>query len=161
MLALGDALAMVLLNARGFMAEDYAELHPGGSLGRKLLTRVMDIMRLDDRIALAKPADSVTTALEVMKKCKSGAVVAINEKRQLAGIFTHGDFVRAYRKDRNIADHSINNHMTKNPITIRGDKLAAEAVRTFEQHLIDEIVVHRPAALDVTGAGASDGESSS
>ena len=141
MLALGDALTMVLLKSRGFQAEDFAELHPGGSLGRQLLTRVTDIMRQGDQLARVQPADTIATALAAMKQCKAGAVVATNEQGQLQGIFTHGDFVRAYQEDRDVADHLIRDHMTANPVTIQGDKLAAEAVHTFEQHLIDEVVV--------------------
>ena len=141
MLALGDALAMVLLKSRGFQAEDFAKLHPGGSLGRQLLTRITDIMRQGDQLARVQPADTIATALAAMKQCKAGAVVATDEQGQLQGIFTHGDFVRAYQEDRDVADHLIRDHMTANPVTIQGDKLAAEAVHTFEQHLIDEVVV--------------------
>ena len=141
MLALGDALAMVLLKSRGFQAEDFAKLHPGGSLGRQLLTRVTDIMRQGDQLARVQPTDTIATALAAMKQSKAGAVVATNEQGQLQGIFTHGDFVRAYQEDRDVADHLIRDHMTANPVTIQGDKLAAEAVHTFEQHLIDEVVV--------------------
>ena len=141
MLALGDALAMVLLQSRGFKAEDFAQLHPSGNLGRQLLTRVTDIMRQGDQLARVQPGDTVATALSTMKQCKAGAVVATNEQGQLQGIFTHGDFVRAYEKDRNIADHLIRDHMTQNPITIQGDKLAAEAVHVLEENRIDEIVV--------------------
>lgn len=141
MLALGDALAMVLLKARGFDADDFAELHPGGNLGRQLLTRVTDIMRKDTQLALVSPSDTVAAALAVMTSCKAGAVVAIDADRRLAGIFTHGDFVRGYQADRHIADHPVSQHMTRNPIAIRGDRLAAEAVRILEEHRIDEIVV--------------------
>ena len=141
MLALGDALAMVLLQARGFQAEDFAQLHPSGSLGRQLLTRVTDIMRQGDQLARVKPADTIATALDAMKQCKAGAVVATDEQGQLQGIFTHGDFVRAYQEDRDIADHLIRDHMTPNPITIQSDKLAAEAVHVLEKNRIDEIVV--------------------
>ncbi len=141
MLALGDALAMVLLQSRGFKAEDYAELHPGGSLGRQLLTRVTDIMRKDGQLALVKPSDTIAHALESMKQCKAGAVVAVGETGQLEGIFTHGDFVRAYQEDRDIADQLIVDHMTKDPVSIQSDKLAAEAVHVLQEHLIDELVV--------------------
>jgi arabinose-5-phosphate isomerase len=141
MLALGDALAMVLLKARGFAAEDFAELHPAGSLGRRLLTRVTDIMRRDKQLALVSPADTVATALGVMTRCKAGAVVAVEADGRLAGIFTHGDFVRGYQADRHIADHPVSQHMSCKPVAIRGDKLAAEAVRILEQNRIDEIVV--------------------
>jgi len=141
MLALGDALAMVLLQARGFQPKDFAELHPSGSLGRQLLTRVTDIMRQGDQLARALPTDTISIALDSMKQCKAGAVVATDEQGRLQGIFTHGDFVRAYQEDRDIADHLIQDHMTANPITIQGDKLAAEAVHVLEENRIDEIVV--------------------
>jgi len=141
MLALGDALAMVLLQARGFAAEDFAALHPGGSLGRRLLTRVADIMRKDQQLALVAPTDTVAAALGVMTRCKAGAVVVVEAGGQLAGIFTHGDFVRGYQADRHIADHPVSQHMTRHPVAIRGDRLAAEAVRILEEHRIDEIIV--------------------
>jgi arabinose-5-phosphate isomerase len=141
MLALGDALAMVLLKARGFNADDFAKLHPGGSLGRQLLTRVTDIMRKDDKLAIVLPTDTVAVALEAMNRCKGGAVVAVDADGRLRGIFTHGDFVRGYQDDRHIADHAVSDYMTSNPVVIEGDKLAAEAVRTLEQNRIDEIVV--------------------
>lgn len=141
MLALGDALAMVLLQSRGFDADDFAELHPGGSLGRRLLTRVTDIMRKEQQLALVAPEDTVSAALGVMTACKAGAVVAVTNDQRLAGIFTHGDFVRGYQADRHIADQPVSRHMTRNPISIRGDRLAAEAVRILEEHRIDEIVV--------------------
>ena len=141
MLALGDALAMVLLQARGFQPKDFAELHPSGSLGRQLLTHVKDIMRQGDQLARALPTETISIALNSMKQCKAGAVVATDEQGRLQGIFTHGDFVRAYQEDRDIADHLIQDHMTANPITIHGDKLATEAVRVLEENRIDEIVV--------------------
>jgi len=141
MLALGDALAMVLLQARGFRPEDFAELHPSGSLGRQLLTRVTDIMRQGDQLACVRPTDTISTALAVMQQCKAGAVVATDEQGHLQGIFTHGDFVRAYQKDRDLADRLVTDKMTPDPITIQGNKLAAEAVHVLEENRIDEIIV--------------------
>lgn len=141
MLALGDALAMVLLKARGFQAEDFAENHPSGNLGRRLLTRVTDIMRSGEQLAKMQPTETVAAALESMTKCKAGAVVVIDDTDHLIGIFTHGDFVRGYQQDRGIADDHVGDHMTRSPVTIEGGKLAAEAVRTLEQNRIDEIVV--------------------
>ena len=132
---------MVLLKARGFKSEDYAEMHPGGNLGRQLLTRVTDIMRQGDQLAQVGDSDTVASALKAMTRCRAGAVVVTNKEGQLKGILTHGDFVRAYQDDRNVADHPVSDHMTRNPITINGGKLAAEAVRTFEQNRIDDIVV--------------------
>jgi len=141
MLALGDALAMVLLKARGFRAEDFAELHPGGHLGRRLLTRVRDIMRSGERLALVRPDDSIAKALEAMRASKAGAVIATDDAGGLAGIFTHGDFVRGYQQHRDIADHAVRDHMTPSPVAISDDRLAAEVVREFEKNPIDEIVV--------------------
>lgn len=141
MLALGDALAMVLLQARGFRSEDFAELHPSGSLGRQLLTRVTDIMRQGDQLACVQPTDTIATALAVMQQCKAGAVVATDEQDHLQGIFTHGDFVRAYQKDRDLADRLVADKMTPDPVTIQGNKLAAEAVHMLEENRIDEIIV--------------------
>ena len=98
-------------------------------------------MRQGDQLARALPTDTISIALDSMKQCKAGAVVAADEQGRLQGIFTHGDFVRAYQEDRDIADHLIQDHMTTNPITIQGDKLAAEAVHVLEDNRIDEIVV--------------------
>jgi len=141
MLALGDALAMVLLQARGFAAEDFAALHPGGQLGRRLLIRVADIMRKDQQLALVSPSTKVAEALKAMTRCRAGAVVVVEADGLLAGIFTHGDFVRGYQADRHIADHPVSQHMTRNPVAVREDRLAAEIVHVFEQHRIDEIIV--------------------
>ena len=126
MLALGDALAMVLLQARGFQPKDFAELHPSGSLGRQLLTHVKTACQATNS---PRPPTETMRCPNSMKQCKAGAVVATDEQGRLQGIFTHGDFVRAYQEDRDIADHLIQDHMTANPITIQGDKLATEAVR--------------------------------
>jgi arabinose-5-phosphate isomerase len=151
MLVLGDALAMVLLEARGFQAEDFARLHPGGSLGRALLTRVSDVMRSGDQLARVQPESSVTTALEAMTRARSGAAVVVNPDGTLAGVFTHGDFVRAYQKNHAIADLPVSGFMTRNPISIQADKLAAEVLATLEKARIDDLVVldagQRPVGL--------------
>jgi arabinose-5-phosphate isomerase len=140
MVVVGDALAMVLLKVRGFRPEDFAELHPNGNLGRRLLTRVTDIMRKGEQLAVVLPDDTVNTALETMTRCKAGAVIVTEADGCLTGIFTHGDFVRGYQKDRGIADHPLRDYMTANPITVEGDRLAAEAVSILEKNRIDEIV---------------------
>jgi arabinose-5-phosphate isomerase len=141
MLALGDALAMALLKARGFKAEDFARLHPGGNLGRRLLTRVSDIMRKGERLPVVTPQESVAAALLAMQRCRAGAVVAADSDGALQGIFTHGDFVRGFQEDPQISQKPIRLYMTQDPVTITVDKLAAEAVNTFERNPIDEIVV--------------------
>ena len=140
MLVLGDALAMVLLEARGFRREDFAVLHPGGALGRALLTKVCDVMRGGDKMPMVKPDDVVELALSRMTVARAGAAVVVNEDGKLAGVFTHGDFVRAFQKDHAIAARPVSDFMTVGPITIPDDKLATEVLRIFEEHRIDDLV---------------------
>jgi arabinose-5-phosphate isomerase len=141
MLVLCDALAMVLLEARGFQAEDFAKLHPGGSLGRALLTRVADVMRSGDQLALISPESTVSAALQAMTKARSGAAVVVQPDGSLAGVFTHGDFVRAFQMDHAISELPVVQFMTHQPISIRADKLAAEVLATLEKARIDDLVV--------------------
>jgi len=141
MLALTDALAMVLLEKRGFQPEDFAELHPGGSLGKYLLTRVADIMRKEDEVAKVSPEDTVQDSILAMVKSRSGAAIVIKPDDSLAGIFTHGDFVRGYQIDRNIGDQCVANYMTTSPITVRETALAAEVIKILRENRIDDVIV--------------------
>lgn len=142
MLVLGDALAMVLLEARGFNESDFASLHPGGSLGRALLTKVTDIMRTGEQFAIVPPDASVKEALGAMTRARTGAVVVASPGEPLAGIFTQGDFTRAFQADpAGIADRPVSELMTRHPITIDSSRLAAEALRLLESHRIDDLVV--------------------
>ncbi|MEM8955183.1 MAG: KpsF/GutQ family sugar-phosphate isomerase [Verrucomicrobiota bacterium] len=141
MLVLGDALAMVLLEARGFRDEDFAQFHPGGKLGRTLLTRVRDIMRHGDQLVIASPETTIETALNDMQHARAGAAVVTDPRGKLLGVFTHGDFVRAYQKDRDVASHSLKDHMTTGPVAISGDKIAAEVLATLNRHRVDDIIV--------------------
>ena len=141
MLVMGDALAMVLLEARGFRADDFARLHPGGSLGRALLTRVSDVMRSGSQVALVTPETTVREALEKMTQARSGAAIVTRADGRLAGVFTHGDFVRAFQKDASIAEKAVSHFMTVSPVSIRADKLAAEVLSTLEHTRVDDIVV--------------------
>jgi len=141
MLALTDALAMVLLEKRGFQPEDFAELHPGGSLGKYLLTRVADIMRKEDEVAKVSPGDTVQDSILAMVKSRSGAAIVINPDDSLAGIFTHGDFVRGYQIDRSIGDQCVANYMTTSPITVRETALAAEVIKILRENRIDDVIV--------------------
>lgn len=140
MLVLGDALAMVLLEARGFRADDFASLHPGGSLGRALLTKVAHIMRTGDRLPLVPPEATVRDALRAMSLARSGAAVITTADGRLAGIFTQGDFARAYQRDDQIGSRPVREFMTTDPVRIREDKLAAEALRLLESHPVDDLV---------------------
>ncbi len=141
MLVLGDALAMVLLEARGFAAGDFAKLHPGGSLGRALLTRVSDVMRKGSQVAVISPGTLVRDALQAMTQARSGAAIVRSPDGKLAGVFTHGDFVRAFQKDTAIAAKPVSDHMTRSPVSIQSGKLAAEVFATLEKSRVDDIVV--------------------
>ena len=141
MLVLGDALAMVLLNARGFQSEDFARLHPGGSLGRALLTRVSDIMRRGDRLPLVPAGATVMDAVRTMTRCRSGCVIITLPGGEMAGIFTQGDFTRAYETHSDIASAPVSRFMIRSPITIQSDRLAAEILNILQRHPVDELVV--------------------
>jgi arabinose-5-phosphate isomerase len=141
MLALGDALAMVLLEERGFTRDDFARFHPGGNLGRSLLLRVRDIMRGDEKSAVVKTTDPVIEVLKVLTEKRAGAALVVDGKGLLAGIFTHGDFARRFPTDPTIGTRAVSEVMTGNPVTIDADKLAAEVLVVLEQHRIDDLVV--------------------
>lgn len=141
MLVLCDALAMALLEARGFQSEDFARLHPGGSLGRALLTRVSDVMRSGDQLAVIQPETAVREALQAMTRARSGAAIVAHADGTLAGVFTHGDFVRAFQKNNAIADLPVRDFMTPRPVSIQADRLAAEVLATLEKNRVDDIVV--------------------
>jgi arabinose-5-phosphate isomerase len=141
MLVLGDALAMVLLEARGFNKEDFARFHPGGRLGRTLLFKVHQIMRGRDRMALVTEETSVREALHEMARRRAGAAVVMLGNGELAGVFTHGDFGRHFQTDPNLMEKRVGDLMTRNPICIAGDHLAAEVLHILQQHAIDDLVV--------------------
>lgn len=141
MLVMGDALAMALLDARGFTEEDFARYHPSGSLGRALLTKVADIMRTGDSFACVGLLASVSDALVAMTKTRSGACVVVDETGMLAGVFTHGDFVRSFQKDPTLGSRPVVELMTVNPITVQASSLAVQAVNTIGSHRIDDVVV--------------------
>tara|TARA_B110000908_G_scaffold172281_1_gene238771 strand:- start:3772 stop:4761 length:990 start_codon:yes stop_codon:yes gene_type:complete len=141
MLVMGDALAMVLLESRGFTEKDFSKFHPGGSLGRALLTTVDDIMRSGDALAIIQPTDTVQDALSTMSKAHSGACIVTHGDGTMAGIFTHGDFARSFQENPDIGTLPVSQFMTTDPITLRSNSLAVEAVTTIGTHRIDDIVV--------------------
>ena len=141
MLVMGDALAMVLLEARGFTEKDFARYHPGGSLGRALLTRVSDIMRGGEALPTVPEDAFVLDALIAMNRARAGACLILSGDGFLAGIFTHGDFARGYQKDPAIGEKPIAGLMTRRPVTVRADSLAVEAVKSIGLNRIDDIVV--------------------
>jgi arabinose-5-phosphate isomerase len=141
MLALGDALAMVLLQERGFQKEDFAKFHPGGRLGRALLQRVTDVMRGGDRMPTVTPDTDVLAVLHAMNQCRAGVAVVVDGSGILAGIFTHGDFVRAFEDRPAMVQEPVGSYMIRHPITIRSDRLAVEVLNILDQHRIDDLIV--------------------
>jgi arabinose-5-phosphate isomerase len=141
MLALGDALAMVLLEARGFNKEDFAKFHPAGVIGRSLLMRVHQIMRPPEAMAIVSTDVPIRDVLKAMTSVRAGAAVVTGEDRQLLGIFTHGDFVRHFQSDSKIGERLVADLMTLNPVTVHKDKLAVEVLNLLERHRIDDLVV--------------------
>ncbi len=151
MLALGDSLAMALLEQRGFTSEDFARYHPGGRLGKRLLLRVTDLMRGPDQIALVPPDTPIAEAVRMMNHKRCGAAVVIDSDGQLAGIFTHGDFLRAYEENPLIGSRPVAERMTRAPVAIPADALAVDLLRLLETRRVDDIVVtnaeQRPVGL--------------
>lgn len=141
MLVMGDALAMTLLNSRNFSEEDFAKFHPGGSLGRALLTKVADIMRTNGDLAIVNEDAVINDALTEMNKTRAGACIIVDGNGYLAGILTHGDFVRSYQSDVYIGQKGVSTLMTRTPITVKASALAVEAVRTLGSRRIDDLVV--------------------
>ena len=141
MLVMGDALAMSVLQARGFNKSDFARYHPSGAIGRAMLLRVADIMRTGERNAVASETMSVKEALLVMTSAKSGSLAIVNVRGRLAGVFTDGDFRRRMSTDEQILARPLKTVMTKNPIAVRTDALAVEALKIFNERNIDDLIV--------------------
>src|SRR3954452_5783119 len=141
MLALGDALAMVLLEARGFQKEDFARFHPAGMIGRSLLMRVHQVMRPREAVAVVAVDTIVRDVLKAMTAVRAGAAVVIDPNQELVGIFTHGDFVRHFQSDPRVGDRLVADLMTLKPVTVHKDKLAVEVLNLLERHRIDDLVV--------------------
>lgn len=140
-LVLGDALAMAVLEARGFKEKDFARLHPSGAIGRALLLEVKDIMRTGNRNAIAPDSISVKEALLVMTRAKSGSVSVVDKRGKLSGVFTDGDLRRRMATNDDVLGHKLADVMTRNPICIREDALAAEALKIFNERSIDDLIV--------------------
>jgi arabinose-5-phosphate isomerase len=149
MLALGDALAMVLLEARGFQKEDFAKFHPAGMVGRSVLMRVHQIMRPREAMAIVATDTPIREVLKAMTSVRAGAAVVAGEDGQLAGIFTHGDFARHFQTDSKIGERAVADLMTLNPVTVHKDKLAVEVLNLLERHRIDDLVVVDDAKVPV------------
>ncbi len=140
-LALGDALAACLIDRRGFKKEDFAFNHPGGSLGRRLLLKVEDIMRTGHGLALVKPTTKVKDVLLTITKARSGCACVVDAKQHLLGIFTDGDLRRHINEGALVLDQAVAAVMTKKPTAITQDKLAASAFDILKTKRIDELPV--------------------
>jgi arabinose-5-phosphate isomerase len=141
MLVLGDALAMAVLQARGFKQKDFARYHPSGAIGRAMLLKVGEIMRSGGRNAVAGENLSVKEALLAMTHAKSGSLAVVDARGRLAGVFTDGDFRRHMANDGNLLSQPLKNVMTRHPVCIRDDALAAEALKIFNERNIDDLIV--------------------
>jgi arabinose-5-phosphate isomerase len=141
MLVMGDALAMAVLQARGFKQSDFAKYHPSGAIGRAMLLRVGDIMRSGDRNAAASESITVKEALLVMTRAKSGSLSVVNRSGKLTGVFTDGDFRRHMAADEHLLSRELRSVMTPKPISIRMDALAVEALKIFNERNIDDLIV--------------------
>jgi arabinose-5-phosphate isomerase len=141
MLVMGDALAMAVLQARGFKQSDFARLHPSGAIGRTMLLRVGNIMRTGKRNAIAREDLMVKEALMMMTRAKSGSLSVVNRSGKLVGVFTDGDFRRHMAANENLLTQPLKKVMTRNPICIRDDALVVEALKIFNERNIDDLIV--------------------
>ncbi|KVG70424.1 arabinose-5-phosphate isomerase [Burkholderia ubonensis] len=146
-LALGDALAVAVLDARGFGSEDFARSHPGGALGRRLLTYVRDVMRTGDEIPSVGLDATLSDALFQITAKRLGMTAVVDADGKVAGIFTDGDLRRVLERDGDFRRLPIVDVMTRQPRTIGPDHLAVEAVELMERHRINQMLV-----VDADGA---------
>ena len=146
-MALGDALAVALLDARGFREEDFARSHPGGSLGRKLLTHVRDVMRAGDEVPSVPPDTSFVDMMKEMTRKGLGATAVVDAGGQVLGIFTDGDLRRLVESGQDLRGLTAREAMHPKPRLVRADALAVEAADLMEQHRITSVLV-----VDAAGA---------
>ena len=140
-LVLGDALAMALLDAKGFGKEDFARSHPGGSLGRRLLTHVRDIMHSGKEIPAVPQHTMLADAMLEISRKGLGMTAIVDDAQQVLGIYTDGDLRRTLEKRLDFSTTSISSVMSRNPRSITPDALAVEAVRVMEEHGISQMLV--------------------
>lgn len=140
-LALGDALAVALLDARGFGPDDFARSHPGGSLGRRLLTRVADVMRNGEAVPAVTIGASLPAAILEVTRKRMGMTAVIDADGRLAGIFTDGDLRRLLERTTDVGGLRVDDVMTRSPATIAPEQLAVEAVRRMEERRIGQLLV--------------------
>jgi len=146
MLAVGDALAIVLMEGRGFGKEDFAKLHPAGTLGKVLNLRVRDLMHKGKDNPVVSGSTKVSDAIAVMTKTKLGAASIVDAKGKLIGFFTDGDLRRLLPKDPGLLKRRIEEVMTKKPLRVEPELMAIEAARLLQKHRIDNLPVVDPAS---------------
>ena len=141
-MAMGDALAMVMIDAQKFRIEEYAMNHPAGAIGRALVMKVTDIMRTGDKLAVVAPSATVLETVMAMTKAKGGAAAIADGSGRLLGVFTDGDFRRVMSAgDSGALRDVIEAHMTKSPMFVYDDAYAAELLKIFEKKHIDDLPV--------------------
>jgi len=140
-LAMGDALAVALLDARGFKAEDFARSHPGGALGRRLLTHVRDVMRSGDAVPRIAPQAGLTEVMREMSRKGLGAVAIVDECELLLGVFTDGDLRRLVENGGDLRVVTARDVMSHTPKTVAADALAVDAAQLMENHRITSVLV--------------------
>jgi arabinose-5-phosphate isomerase len=140
-LALGDALAVALLDARGFSADDFARSHPGGSLGRKLLTHVSDVMRAGADVPKVSDSATLKEAILEITRGRIGMTAVLDAAGRVRGIFTDGDLRRALERITDFAAARVADVMSPGPRTIRPEALAVEAVEIMESHKVNQLLV--------------------
>ncbi len=140
-LVMGDALAVALLNARGFTADDFALSHPGGSLGKRLLLRLSDIMHQGDRLPVVQESALIKDALVEMSLKGLGMTAVVNNEKTLVGLFTDGDLRRILDAKIDIHQDNIANVMTKSPYTASDEMLAAQALKIMEDKKINGLII--------------------
>lgn len=144
-MAMGDALAMALLDARKFALEDYAMNHPAGAIGRSLVLKVGDIMRTGERLAIVPPSATIMDAVMAMTKAQSGSALVADGSGRLLGIFTDGDFRRAFSSASSpsslIPSTPVSSRMTSSPLFVHDDVYAADLLKIFERRHIDDLPV--------------------
>lgn len=139
-MAMGDALAVSLLQARGFTAQDFAKYHPGGSLGKQLYLKVDDIYPKNE-LPIVTQTDLVKDCIIVISKKRLGAAAVVNDVQELVGIFTDGDLRRMLEKHDNFKTLQIGQVMTKNPRTIEKGEYAVQALNDMQEHQINQLIV--------------------
>ncbi len=139
-MGIGDALAMVYLDMRGLTREDFARYHPAGSLGKTLLLRVSEVMRTGERFACRHESINIRDALLALTDARCGTIALTGDEGTLSGVFSDGDFRRASIRDEYILQRRVADYMTRNPLTVRADALAVDALHIFERSKVNALI---------------------